>query len=125
MKKKKPTKAFEQQMVKRVLEQSTDLRNQKATDLSKDKYDMLKKIFNACILDVCPQFKATPALSKTLTLIFYWCIGIQGELALDKGLWLLGSIGSSKSTILLIANDVSGWIGGRTLGRKRIVMGNG
>lgn len=62
----------------------------------------LKRQFVDIANTVCPGFQIEPSLKPTINALFRWCLRLDGELDPDKGLWLHGSIGSGKTTMLQI-----------------------
>lgn len=52
--------------------------------------------------EVCPEFEINSRNRELIGDIFNWCIQIEGRLALHKGLWLWGNVGTGKSTMLEI-----------------------
>lgn len=54
---------------------------------------------------VCPNFQITEGMKPLLNDILRWCIGIEGPYDPQKGLWLCGTIGTGKSTMLQIVRE--------------------
>lgn len=62
------------------------------------KIDLFKKV----IKSVCPDFKVTDQNRQILNNLFSYCVGEDGEYDTNKGIWLCGSIGTGKSTLMKI-----------------------
>lgn len=54
---------------------------------------------------ICPGFKVSEVLKPVLNDLVRWCLGLAGPYDPDKGLWLWGSIGTGKSTMLSIVKE--------------------
>lgn len=62
----------------------------------------LKRRFMEIARSVCPGFRILDEHKPVINDIFNWCIMAEGRLNPEKGLWLHGSIGSGKTTMLEI-----------------------
>jgi len=60
---------------------------------------------------ICPGWTVAPDNRESVNAIFEWCMGMDGRLDLDKGLWLWGNIGTGKSTMLKIVKEFCRRIG--------------
>lgn len=103
-------------MAEKVLQQSC-LPNRNA-GLSSEQILKAKRSFVETARAICPGWTVAPENRTTVNAIFEWCMGMDGELDPDKGLWLYGNIGTGKSTMLKIVKEFCRRIG------RRDPMGN-
>lgn len=54
---------------------------------------------------ICPDFRIAEDMKPLLNDLTRWCLMLDGKYDPNKGLWLWGSIGSGKSTMLEIIRD--------------------
>lgn len=73
--------------------------------LSSQKIVELKRLFLDVASGVCPGFKVTAYNRGIISDLFHWCSLIPGTLDLGKDLWLYGTVGSGKTTMLKIVRD--------------------
>lgn len=73
-----------------------------ASDMDSSSNDKFKRRFLKVILDVCPEFKFDSTNRAIVADLYRWATMQPGNLDLNKGLWLCGSIGSGKTTLLHI-----------------------
>lgn len=78
----------------------------------------LKWLFLKTARNICPDWRIADEHKDTVNDIFTWCLGMNGNLDCDKGLWLWGNNGTGKTTMLKIIKDFCRAIG------KRDAMGN-
>lgn len=52
--------------------------------------------------EVCPGFELEEQQKPIINQIFRWCMLLDGQLDLNRGLWLWGNIGTGKSTLMLV-----------------------
>jgi len=50
---------------------------------------------------ICPEFKITENLKPTLYMLCKYFLGIEGDLDLNKGIFLVGKFGVGKTTIMM------------------------
>jgi hypothetical protein len=89
-----------------ILEREKRLRSRASGSSSPDEGWTAEEIaaaeddFIAAAEEVCPGFRVDDDNRAVLRSVFNYCMGIPGELDPGKGLWLYGTIGSGKSTVL-------------------------
>ncbi len=67
----------------------------------RESLDSIKRVFLDTMKRICPDFKVDKDNAKVISDVFRWCIrDKKGALDPTKGLWLYGSIGSGKSTLM-------------------------
>lgn len=78
------------------------IQEQKQKDISAElKIELFKKTLN----DICPNFNIkSDSHKETINNIFRYCCGMDGIYELSKGMWIWGSIGTGKSTLLQVIN---------------------
>ncbi len=64
-----------------------------------------KRLFLRVARSVCPEFTVDEHHREVIRDIFAWCMMMPGPYNPRKGLWLCGSIGTGKSTMLLIIKE--------------------
>lgn len=78
----------------------------------------LKRQFLETARNICPDWRIADEHKDAVNDIFTWCLGMNGNLDCDKGLWLWGNNGTGKTTMLKIIKNFYRAIG------KRDAMGN-
>lgn len=71
-------------------------------DLSSQKIVGLKRLFLEVACEVCPGFQVTEHNRGIISDLFHWCALIPGTLDPAKDLWLYGTVGSGKTTMLKV-----------------------
>lgn len=74
-------------------------------ELNADRELKAKLRFMAIASEVCPGFSLEERQKPVINDLFRWCLRLPGSLDPDKGLWIWGSIGTGKSTLMRIINQ--------------------
>lgn len=61
----------------------------------------MKRDFINSARTVCREFTVTPNIQNTLNILCKYFLGIEGDLSLNKGIFLVGGYGVGKSTIMM------------------------
>lgn len=80
-------------------------RNLLPRHLSDEQIRCGKRIFLDIANKICPGFALEEQQKSLVQQIFRWCMLLEGPLDLNRGLWLWGTIGSGKSTLMRIVRE--------------------
>ncbi|PXV61202.1 hypothetical protein CLV62_12535 [Dysgonomonas alginatilytica] len=69
-----------------------------------DSVELRVKLFKKTVFDICPDYVVNEKNRDLLNDIFKYCNFMDGKYNSMKGLWLWGSIGTGKSTLLNIVS---------------------
>lgn len=75
-----------------------------AVELSAAQILKAKWRFMAIAREICPRYELDETQKPVINDVFRWCMRLEGNLDPDRGLWVWGSIGTGKSTLLQIVN---------------------
>lgn len=84
---------------------SSESRSRAAASSNSSRYNMdaVKRLFMRVAVSICPEFIVREEMKSTLCDLVNWCVmDYSGRLDPDRGLWLWGTIGTGKSTLLRI-----------------------
>lgn len=103
------------------------MENRKDTEMSptsQTQIERYKHLFLWCCRQICPEFEVNEDNRPLLNALFYYSVGMPGELDPQKGLWLQGGFGSGKTTLLkairLFDSQIKGTHNGFFLGGFKI-----
>lgn len=85
---------------RQALQQSS--RSSPNVEYSADQILKSKLRFMAIARSVCPDFELSEEQKPIINDIFRWCMLLPGKYDSSKGLWIWGSVGSGKSTLIQV-----------------------
>ena len=86
-------------------------RPRRDTDLSSELRARYVRLFVRTAREICPGWEVVPQFRPALDAIMRWCLEAPGPLDPSKGLWLGGTNGTGKTTLLAVVKEYCRRIG--------------